>query len=170
MKHLLKLLPLLLLPVLFFACSSPTKEQIFQRTALNANLVSTAYRPAYFTEILELKAKNNLPSSAKEYISSRTIAPLNEAIDKAKDLKQTKDSQELISTSLDYMESGKRLFEKEYSRIAEMIDSGKSPEEVKIAIDQMFTTTETDMLSKQNNMIAVAKVFAKEHNIDYIVR
>ncbi|WKK58206.1 hypothetical protein [Sphingobacterium sp. BN32] len=170
MKHLLKLLPLLLLPVLFFACSSPTKEQIFQRTALNANLVSSAYRPIYFSEILEQKAKNNLPTSAKEYVSSRTIAPLNEAIEKVKDLKQAKDSQELISTSLDYMETGKHLFEKEYLRIAEMIDAGKSPEEVKIAIDQMFTATETEMLSKQNNMVAVASVFAKENNIDYIVR
>lgn len=170
MKYQMKLRPLLLLSLLFLACSSPTKEQIFQRTALNANLVSTAYRPIYFTEILELKSKNNLPSTAKEYINSRTIAPLHEAIEKAKELKQTKDAQELISASLDYMVSGKRLFEKDYLRIAEMIDSGKSPEEVKIAIDQLFTTTETEMLNKQNRMVSVATVFAKEHRINYVVR
>ncbi|MVZ65659.1 hypothetical protein GQF61_07300 [Sphingobacterium sp. DK4209] len=170
MNNLLKLLPFFLFTIVVYACASPSKEQVFQQTALNSNLVSAAYRPAYFREILEHKAKNTLKMTAKDYVKTRTINPLDDAIGKVKNLKQTRDAQELISSSLDYMEAGRVIFAKEYLRIAELIDAGKSAEEIETAIDQMFKSTETELLTKQNNMIAVATVFAKENKIDYRAR
>ncbi len=170
MNRLIKFLRLFFFIIVLYACNTPSEQQVFQQTALNSNLVSAAYRPAYFREIREQKQKNSLNMTANDYVNSHTIIPLDEAIGKAKKLKQTRDAQELISASLDYMEAGRLIFAKEYLRIAELIDTGKSNEEIETAIDQMFKSTEAELLTKQNHMIAVATVYAKENKIDYRAR
>ncbi len=169
MKNILKYLSLILFVNLLFACSGESPDKVLQRATLNANNASTAYRPIYFREIMEQKSRGILNESAEEYIKSRTIKTIDEAIEKVKSLKKTTDNTDLIDASLSYLEASQQVFEKDYLDIARMIDKGAPGEEVEIAIDQLFERTESSLLDKQEKLTSASKAYAEKHNIDFRV-
>ncbi len=152
------------------ACNQVSPEKYIAVTALNSNLVSTAYRPMFFTELIALKGDGRLTGSAKEYVMERAVKPVQKAIGKVNGLRKTDDAKELIATAKEVMEYGQQIFETDYLAIAQLIDTGKPEEEIHAAIAKMYEDTEETLFQKFDKLDQLAIAYAKKHNISFSVR
>lgn len=133
-------------------------------TALNSNLVASAYRPMFLKELMELKSKDGLPgATAADYVRQRAINPVAESIESLKGLKETNDTREL-------MQYGKRVFENDYISIAEQIDAGQPQEEIDTVIGEMYEKTEERMLQRFERLDELALDYARKHDVPFEVR
>ncbi|GAA4785762.1 hypothetical protein GCM10023231_12050 [Olivibacter ginsenosidimutans] len=150
------------------SCSKTRPEKYIAVTALNSNLVSTAYRPMFLNELMERKYKNQLPgTSAEEYVRDRAIKPVDEAIEKVKQLKETAETKELIAAALEVMTYGKTIFEHEYKSIAELIDKERPLEEIDKAITEMYDNTETGMAERFDRLDTLALKYARANKVPF---
>lgn len=159
-----------LLLLTFQACNRTTPERYVGATALNSNLVSAAYRPAFLKELIELKNKNGLPgATAVDYVNDRAVKPVEESIKKIKGLNKTADTKALIAAALDVMEYGRQVFKSDYLAIAQLIDAGK-PQQIEAAIAAMYGKTEKGMIEKFDRLDNLALTYAKKHDVPFAVK
>lgn len=161
----------LLIWIMFQACNTTTPDKYIAVTALNSNLVNSAYRPMFLNELRELVDKNRLPNaSATDYVRERAINPIAESIRKVRDLNETDDTRELIAAALDLMQYGMEVFENDYMGIAERIDTGQSREVIDTAIDEMYEKTEEGMRQRSETLNELALGYARDHNVPFEIR
>ncbi|QNL51667.1 hypothetical protein H8S90_08880 [Olivibacter sp. SDN3] len=157
--------------VMLQACNTTTPEKYISVTALNSNLVSSAYRPMFLEELMERKGKDQLAgTTAVDYVRDRALRPVEESMEKVKQLKETDDTQALIAAALDLMAYGKEIFESDYIAIAQLIDEGKPEEEIDAAITEMYAKTENGMAQRFDELDELALAYAQEHDVPFEVR
>lgn len=160
---------------LMLSCSKTTPQQYIAKTAVNANLMESFYRPQFFSEIVELKKQNRLtvfrgkehkPATAQEYLKDR-LPDLKRNIDEIKSLNKTAETSDLIEASLSYFEEADKIFKNDYPKIAKMIDENRPDSETMPKIKEIFEKNDAEMFAKQQKLATVAENYAKKNKVDF---
>lgn len=156
------------------SCNQPSPDKTVQVAWLNANRVVAHYSPRFFGELRELKSKRNITvfkdnevakGTAVEYVNQLAVVPLNESIQKVKDLPEQEDTKAIKAASLAVFEYGKEIFENDYIQIATMIDGGRPAAEIDAAIENLFAKYDPEMQAKLNRLDELVIPYAEKHDI-----
>jgi len=156
------------------SCNQSSPDKTVQVAWLNANRVVAHYSPRFFGELRELKSKGNITvfkdnktvkGTAVEYVNQLAVAPLNESMQKVKDLPEQEDTKAIKAASLAVFEYGKEIFENDYLHIAALIDEGQSAAEIDAAIEDLFAKYDPEMQARLNRLDELVIPYAEKHDI-----
>jgi hypothetical protein len=174
MRINIKILLVLLVGVIFQSCNTASPRKYIEVAVLNTNRITRMYQPGFFSEMRELKNQNRLTvfengkpknGTAVEYVRQTAITPVEEYIAKVRVLKETDDTRDLLTASLDVLQYGKGIFESDYISIAKMLDEDKSQAEVDAAIQKLFETRDPEMEEKFKRLDGLAIPYAEKHDV-----
>lgn len=169
-KKILTSIKILLVLLVFQSCGNSSKE-VFDRSVLNANAFTNQFSNSFFEEMKSTHKQNksHAYSSAEEFLK-KNIAYCEDALEKVKNLKKTKDSEELIGASENFMSAALHVFNTDYMNVAKMIDAKKSETEIDASIDNIYSTHDAIMKGKYDRLKVAASKYAKENDIKFIAR
>lgn len=156
--------------VVLFGCGNVTPEQNFNIAVLNTNMLAgfatngLSRQLESPSEKLSGDGQSSAPMKSSEIIKTK-IEFIEESYNKLEDLKETEDSKEIISASKDLYQFVLPVYKTEYVKLAEMYDSGTSPEQIKAFTDSIHDKYYEKYNELYNKLIEKGKVYAQKHNI-----
>ena len=156
---------------LLLSCNTATPENYFDIAVLNVNLLTGFASDGLARELespseklIEGTKDQSAPMKRKEIIDDK-IKFVKENFEKLKNLKVTDDARDILQASNALHKYVLPVYEKEYSQLAKLYDSGAPKEQVTSLTELINKTYFPQFEKKLNTLTAAGKLFATRHNI-----
>lgn len=157
--------------------SSVKPEKIFTSIGLNGNKIPRNFKRA-FDEIRGQKKIGNLkvystekndyiPATAEEYVKEHYAVLFEDDIEKIKALASDAESQPIIDAGLEMFRYADEIYKNDYPRIAQMIDEGKSDEEINAEIEKLESTKGVELGKKYSKTMDLLLPYADKNGVEY---
>lgn len=162
--------------VLLTACEQVTPEQYFDRAVLSTNGLQTT-PIELFKKIQSDKAKGQLlwysaetnkmePMSSAEEWTKNYLNWITEALGKVQQLKPDEDSRTIVEQSLKTFQAANQIYQNDFVAIVREWEQGASPQEIESKMYELQQKYVDTVLREHDELIALAKPYAKKHDIN----
>lgn len=152
-----------------------TPEEYFDISALNTNLFMEFGAKDFErmeqnkggNQLMAFDEKSTFPAkSYEDHILRFKVPYLKQSIKKIEDLKPTEETTPMINASLDLFKFVEARYEKDYVKIAQLMDQKASKETIDKAIAEMEAANFPAFEAKYQKLWDLALPYAKDHGIE----
>ena len=161
--------PILLVSLVFTSCGLATPEKYFDAAVLNTHFL---HGFANNGQIRDLESPSGtmgiygelIPLTRKQIIEIK-IDFVSSALEKLENLRETKDTKEIIRNSIALYKLALTVYQTEYLELAELFDQEASKEEIEEKAQVIHDTYYETYDDLYTNLIKSGKLYAEKHNI-----
>lgn len=154
---------------LLSSCKKQTPEQTFARAVVNSNLMSgfagNGMRYQLENPSVKLTAEGKTVTMTRREIVNGVIISADHAFQEVKDLSELDDNREMLRASIALYDYMLPIYRNEYTRLADLYDSGAGDGAVETAYKAIADQYEKGYRQRLDALRAAGKPYADRHGI-----